>query len=125
MGLEARVNGVRVPSCRRTETAEQRPESVLRLEATWLATTVSTPMPNGIVTDEGNGVITTVDGDVVVLKKSGIGWLAGKGRRASRRGACFHNTQWQRFACLNKAVGMHEFESDEKGDWTIRIWEWK
>ncbi len=67
-------------------------------------------MPNGIVMGEGNGVITTVDGDVVMVKKSGIGWPTGKGRRASRRGVFFHTTQSQRLSRLNKVVGMYEFE---------------
>jgi hypothetical protein len=123
--LKGKVTGVRVLPGGRTETSEHGSGSVLGTEATWLATTVSTPMPNGVVMGEGDGIITTIDGDVIMVRKSGIGWLTGKGRKASRRGVFFHVTQSQKLARLNRVVGMYEFESNEEGDWTAKIWEWK
>ena len=97
---------------------------MLGIEATWVATTLSTPRSNGVVMGEGNGILTTVDSDVVMVRKIGIGWLTGKGRKASRRGVFFHTTQSQKFGRLNRVVGMYEFESDEQGNWTAKIWEW-
>ena len=123
--LRGKVTAVRVLPDGRTETSEQGAGSILGVEATWLATTVSTPMPNGVVMGEGDGIITTIDGGVVVVRKSGIGWSTGKGRKASRRGVFFHATQSQKLARLNRVVGMYEFESNEEGDWTAKIWEWK
>ena len=109
----------------RTETSEQGSGSVLGVEAAWAATTLSTPMSNGVVLGEGNGVLTTVDGEVVVVRKIGIGWSTGKGRKATRRGIFIHTTQSQKLAQLNRVIGMYEFESNETGDWTAKIWEWK
>jgi hypothetical protein len=123
--LKGRVNAVRVLPGGRTETSEQGSGNVLGAEATWLATTISTPMHNGIVQGEGNGILTTVDGEVVMIRKSGIGWSTGKGWKASRRGVFFHATQSQKLARLNRVVGMYEFESSEEGDWMAKIWEWK
>ena len=122
--LKGQAPSIRVLSDGRTETSEQGSGSVLGVEAAWVATTLSTPMPNGVVLGEGNGIITTVEGDMVMVHKIGIGWSTGKGRKASRRGAFFHTTQSQKFGRLNKVVGMYEFESDEQGNWTAKIWEW-
>jgi hypothetical protein len=34
-------------------------------------------------------------------------------------------TSSQKFARLNKVVGMHEYETDMQDNWTGKIWEWK
>lgn len=123
--LSGSTTGVRVLPDGRVETSEQGSGSVLGVKATWVATTVSSPMPDGVVMGEGNGIITTVDGEVVTIRKIGIGWPTGRGRKATRRGVFFHMTQSQKFERLNRMVGMYEFESDEEGNWTAKIWEWK
>lgn len=84
----------------RVEASEQGSGTILGIEATIMAAAVSTPMPNGIVTGEGDALVTTVDGEVVMIRKSGIGWSTGKGRKASKRGVFFHLTQSQRLARL-------------------------
>ena len=122
--LKGQVPSIRVLPDGRTKTSEQGVGSVLGVEATWLATTISTPMPNGVILGEGEGIITTVDEETVKVRKSGIGWSTGKGRKASRRGVFFHMTQSQKLGRLNRVVGMYEFESDEEGNWTAKIWEW-
>jgi hypothetical protein len=123
--LSGRIEGIRVLPDGKVETSEQGSGSVLRVKATWVATTVSSPMPNGVILGEGNGMITTADGEVVTVRKIGIGWSTGGGRKVSRRGVFFLTTQSQRFERLNRTVGMYEFESDEEGNWTAKIWEWK
>lgn len=123
--LRGKVTGVRVLPDGRTEISEQGLGSVLGTEATWLATTVSTSLPNSFVMGEGNGIITTIDGEVVVVRKSGIGWFTGKDGKTCKRGVFFHATQSQKLARLNKVVGMYEFESNGEGNWTAKIWEWK
>jgi hypothetical protein len=50
-------------------------------------------MSNGVVMAEGEAMVSTNDGDVVMIKKRGIDWSTGKGRMASRRGVFFHMTQ--------------------------------
>jgi hypothetical protein len=114
-----------VPSEGKVEISEQASGNILGTEAKWLATTISTNMPNGVIMGEGNAIVTTVDGEFVLIKKSGIGWSTGRGRKARRRGVFFHSTQSQKLARLNKMVGVWEFESEENGNWQVKIWEWK
>jgi hypothetical protein len=123
--FKGKVMGLRVLSEGKVETSEQGSGSILGVEATMLATAISTPMPNGVLMGEGDALVTTADGEVVMIRKIGIGWSTGKGRKASKRGVFFHMTQSQKLARLNKVVGVWEFESEENGDWHVKIWEWK
>src|SRR3989304_891071 len=86
------TTGVRVLPDGQVETSEQGSGNVLGIAATMLATAVSTPMPNAVLMGEGNALVTTKDGEVVMIKKSGIGWSTGKGRKTSKRGVFFHMT---------------------------------
>lgn len=123
--FKGKVTGIRVLSEGKIETSEQGSGNILGIEATMLATAVSTTTPNGIIMGKGNAIVTTTDGEVVRIRKSGIGWPTGKGRKASKRGVFFHMTQSQKLARLNKTVGIWEFESEENGDWHVKIWEWE
>jgi len=123
--FKGKITGVRVLSGGKIETSEQGLGSILGTEATWLATSVSTPMSNGILMGEGDALVTTKDGEVVMIRKIGIGWSTGRGRKANRRGVFFHMTQSQKLASLNRVIGMWEFESEENGDWHVKVWEWK
>jgi len=84
--FKGKITGVRVLSGGKIETSEQGLGSILGTEATWLATSVSTPMSNGILMGEGDALVTTKDGEVVIIRKIGIGWSTGRGRKANRRG---------------------------------------
>ncbi len=123
--FKGKVTAIKVLSEGKTEVSEQETGSILGNEATWLATSLSSPASNGVSKSEGEAIVTTANGDVVLIKKSGIGWSKGMGRKASRRGVFFHSTQSQTLARLNRVVGVWEFESEENGDWQVRVWEWK
>jgi hypothetical protein len=123
--FSGKITGIRVLPGGKMEASEQATGTLLGVEASWVATSTSTPMPTGIVMSEGEALVTTVDGEVVMIKKSGIGWSTGKGRKTSRRGVFFYQTLSQKFARLNKVVGVWEFESEENGDWHVKVWEWK
>jgi hypothetical protein len=123
--LEGKITMTRALPDGKVKTSEQGSGSILGAKATWVATTVSSPMPNGVIMGEGNGIITTMDGEVVSVRKIGIGWSTGRGRKASRRGAFFFTTKSKKFEHLNRIVGMYEFESDVEGNWAAKIWEWK
>ena len=60
--------------------------TVMGKEAMEMGTAVLTTMPNGTLMVEGNGMIMTVEGETVMVKNEGIGWLAGKGFKSSARG---------------------------------------
>ena len=82
-------------------------------------------MPNGFLMVEGDGLITTTDGDAMMVKITGIGWPTGKGWKSSYRGASYQMTQAPKLARMNKIVGVYELESDETGAFKLKIWEWK
>jgi hypothetical protein len=74
---------------------------------------------------DGDGLITDVNGDQVMVKITGIGWTTGKGWKASYRGASYQMAQAPKLARLNKIVGVYELETNETGDFNLKIWEWK
>ena len=88
-------------------------------------TAVSTPMPNGVLMVDVNGIIMTAEGDSVMTKINGIGWPTGKGLKSSLRGACYFMTNSPKLANLNKTVGVWELESEENGEYSFKVWAWK
>ena len=104
------------------ETSGQGAGKILGLDAVILFTTVGT-MSNGLFMGEGNGVITTMTGDTVTLKMNSIGWSSGNG--GISRGASTQITQSQTLIRLNKAICLHEYQTDMSDNWTGKIWEWK
>ena len=123
--FKGKVTGTRILPEGKLETSEYASGSILGTDATWLATAISAPMPNGIIMGEGEAFVTTVEGEVVRIRKIGIGWSTGKGRKASRRGVFFFTTLSQNLSRLNRIIGVWEYESEENGDWQVRVWEWK
>jgi len=123
--FRGKMVGFRVLSDGKIEGTEQGTGKLLGMDAYAMDTGTSTPTPNGIIMTERNGLFTTVDGDSVRVKTNGIGWLTGKGQKSSYRGISYHNTQSPKLERLNKVVGIWEYELDENGDWTLKLWEWK
>jgi hypothetical protein len=65
--FKGKVTGIRVLFEGKIEISEQASGSILGYEATWLATSISTQRLNGTVTSEGEAIVTTDDGDVVMI----------------------------------------------------------
>jgi hypothetical protein len=123
--FKGKTIGLKVLPGGKIETTGQGMGKVLGMEATTLFTGVGTPMPNGVFMVDGDGLMTTTDGDPVMVKITGIGWTTGKGWKASYRGASYQMTQAVKLASLNKTVGVYELETDENGDFDLKIWAWK
>ena len=119
------TSGIRVLSDGKLEISQQGTGKILGIEASMVTTGTATPMPNGVMMVEANGLLTAMAGDVAMVKIDGIGWPTGKGWKTTYRGASYTLTQSQKLARLNKIVGIWELESDENGNWTLKIWEWK
>ena len=117
--------GIKVLPEGKIEITGQGMGKVLGAEATIVFTGVSTPMPNGVLMVDGDGLMTTTDGDAIMLKITGIGWPTGKGWKGSYRGASYQMTQSPKLARLNKTVGVYENDSNEMGDFILKVWEWK
>ena len=98
---------------------------LLGKEATLMATAVFAPMANGVNMIDGNGLEMTAEGENVMHKFDGIGLSTGKGLKSSNRGAVYFMTSSPKLASLNKTVGVWEWESNENGDFSVKVWAWK
>jgi hypothetical protein len=98
---------------------------LLGKEASLMATAVFAPMPNGVNMIEGNGLEMTAEGESAMHKFYGIGWSTGKGMKSSNRGAVFFMTSSPKLVSLNKTVGVWEWESEENGDFIVKVWAWR
>ena len=123
--FKGKATGTRVLGEGKMEGSSTGSGTILGKEATEMDTAVLTWMPNGVMMAEGNAMIMTTEGETVMLMANGIGWSTGKGLKQSGRGACYFMTSSPKLASLNKTVGVWERESDEMGNYTIKVWAWK
>ena len=72
-----------------------------------------------------NGILMNAEGDLVMTKINGMGWPTGKGLKSSYRGACYFMTNSPKLANLNKTVGVWELETEENGEYSLKVWVWK
>jgi hypothetical protein len=80
-------------------------------------------MTNGVFLGEVNLLITTKDGDAVMMKGNTVGYPSGNG--GLTRSASVSMTQSPKLMRLNKTICLSEFETDMTDNWTGKIWEWK
>ncbi len=123
--FKGKTTGVRVLSEGKMELSQQGIGKIMGVDASIVTTGVASQMPNGVMMVEANGSTMTMDGDVIMVKIDGIGWMLGKGWKSSYRGASYQMTMSQKLAAMNKIVCVWELESDENGDWVLKLWEWK
>ena len=98
---------------------------LLAIDYTELGTYWATPLPEGFWFGEGQGVITTKDGEIVTWRGQGAGKPTGKGSGARWRGAVFCHTSSPNLARLNGIAVVFEHETDENGNVHTKLWEWK
>lgn len=73
---------------------------------------------------EGYGVLTSKDGEMATWKGYAIGRQ--NGNKHTHRGSVFMSTSSTgNLAFLNNIVGVFEYEIDENGNNSGKIWEWK
>ena len=75
---------------------------------------------NGLLYGEGEGFITTNQGDIVQWTGSGRARLTQQGG-ASFRGAVYYRTTSAKLA----HAGVYEHETDQHGNVITKAWEWK
>ena len=82
----------------------------------------------GVMYGEGQGVITTKDGQgMATWTGQGIGRFTAPGK-ISFRGSVFYRTTSTgggKISFLNNVVGVFEYEVDEQGNSSTKVWEWK
>jgi len=90
-----------------------------------LNTVVSLIRPDGTLFGEGQGLSMTDQGEVVTWRGQGVGQFTGQGAAQSWRGAIYYQTTSERLALLNGIAAVYEFEIDENGKTTDKVYEWK
>ena len=80
----------------------------------------------GILYGEGQGIVMSNDGtEVATWKGGGIGRMSAGGMVSFRGAIYWSTTSTGKLAPLNNIVGVYEYEIDEGGNTSAKIWEWK
>ena len=79
---------------------------------------------HGFLYGEGQGIISTQEGDMVTWKGQGAGKMK-PGGGASYRGAIYFQNGSGKLARLNGTAAVFEHESDANDNVTSKYWEWK
>jgi len=106
------------------EVSNQGMGKILGTDAFIMSTVVGT-MTNGTFTGEVNSLLTTMDGQTLTMKANAVSWQDPERKGGVTRAASIQMTQSERLKRLNKAICLHEYVTDEMGDWTGKIWVWK
>jgi hypothetical protein len=83
--------------------------------------------PGGILHGEGQGLYMTKDGsgETATWTGQGVGRLTGGGRVSYRGSLFFRANSTGKLSFLNNIVTVFEYEVDESGNTTAKMWEWK
>jgi len=72
------------------------------------------------------GVVTTKDGKgMATWTGQGIGKFTDQGKISFRGSLFFRTTSRGKLSSLNNLVGVFEYEVDEQGNSSAKLWEWK
>jgi hypothetical protein len=99
------------------------------IEGTDIGTYWTVPRPGeegGVMYGEGQGVVTTKDGqDMATWTGQGIGRYTAAGKISFRGSLFFRTASSGNLSFLNNLVGVFEYEVDEMGNCSSKVWEWK
>ena len=105
------------------EVSFQAAGQFLGADANDVGTYRSVARPDGSLFGQGQGVVMTDDGGRIAWKGEGVGKFTGPGS-VSWRGAIYFQTESQKFARLNGVAGVFEYEADQDGNTTSKLYEW-
>ena len=109
----------------RVEVSFQQNGTLLGVQVSDNGTYVSVARPDGTLFGDGQGITQTEDGELATWRGQGIGRFTGHGMAVSYRGAIYYQTMSERLARLNGMAVLFEYETDESGKTTARLFEWK
>jgi hypothetical protein len=98
---------------------------ILGVQTNDIGTFLASARPDGSLFGDGQGLVTTPDGEVAMWRGQGIGRRLGAGGATAWRGAIFYQTTCQRLLALNGMAVVFEFDIDEQGLTQSKSWEWK
>ncbi len=106
------------------ETTVQDAGTVLGVAAQQVITYTSTVRADGSIAGEGQGVLTTAEGDMATVKAAGVGTL-GEGGAVEWVGSLYYFSSAEKLARLNGVVSVFEYAIDGQGNTKGEFWEWK
>jgi hypothetical protein len=75
---------------------------------------------------QGQGVVMTKDGnEVATAIGRGEGKKTDSGKMRYKSAIFFESNSKNKLASLNHLLGVSDYEVDESGNYTHRLWEWK
>jgi hypothetical protein len=96
------------------------------VETTATVTYWGSPRPGGAIYGEGQGALMSKDGqEMATWTGQGIGRFTGPGKIRFTGSLLFNTSSTGKLAFLNNLVGVFEYESDESGNTSAKVWEWK
>lgn len=127
--LHGKVTGTRILTPHETtpkiETSQSQAGKILGIDVMDLTTYSAIMQQNGVLFGEGNGVAMSKSGDMAMYRASGLGRMTGKGSAVSFRGVVYFQTMSQKWAALNHNPVVYEYDADEQGNTTVKMWIWK
>jgi hypothetical protein len=104
-------------------------ETIEELHVQMLGLNTAELREGGVLQGEGQGIITTKDGQgMATWTGPGIGRITGPGK-VSFRGSLFFRipstSEGGKLSYLNNMMGVFEYEVDELGNCSVKTWEWK
>jgi hypothetical protein len=116
-----------LPKIETTFSADAKLKGIIDITDT--GTYWSIVRPGGILYGEGQGFYMTKDGsgETATWTGQGVGHLI-QGGRVSYRGSLFFragDSSTGKMSFLNNIVAVFEYEVDESGNTTAKVWEWK
>lgn len=106
------------------EVSFQGTGQLLETAVTEMGTYESVMRADGTLFGDGQGVVMTADGQSVSWHGQGVGKFTGGGA-VSWRGAVYYEAASDEFTRLNTVAAVFEYEVDEGGKTTAKIYEWK
>ena len=86
----------------------------------------STPRNGGAIYGQGQGAVMSKDGqEMATWTGYGIGRFTSPGNIRLTGSLFFSTSSTGKLAFLNNLVGVFEYESDESGNTSAKVWEWK
>ena len=96
------------------------------VETTANVTYWASPRPGGVIYGEGKGALMSKDGqEMAIWTGQGIGRFTSPGKIRIAGSLFFITSSTGKLAFLNNLVGVFEYESDESGNTSATVWEWK
>jgi hypothetical protein len=96
------------------------------VETTEVGTYWASPRPGGAMYGEGQGVLMSKDGqDMATWTGQGVGRFTSIGKIRFTGSLFFSASSNGKLAFLNNLVGVFEYEADEQGNTSSKVWEWK